>query len=393
MKLTQISKQLMKFFIDKKCINYSEKTVKTDNILKHLYTNISEGDNIAKSYQLKPQIQKILNDQIPRPKTFDNSAFPQEINTHINKYMFHTIVYTFSLNSKEITITFIVEEKPSVKMYNKYVQKIIVWLHIMYKYADPKCSPKLHLYIYFTSLTKMLPSNNTHTIGQNNVNTAFTYSCKQDAEIVIFRKEEWFKVLMHESFHNFGLDFSDMNNTECTKKILSIFKVDSDVNLFEAYTEFWAEIMNTAFCSYYVNSTWKEFLKNFEFFINFERTYKLFQMVKTLKFMGLQYTDLFSSQSVYKYKEESNVLSYYIITTILLDNYQDFLLWCSKNNEHIIQFKKSESNITNFCNFIETRYKTIPFLSEIKCMETFLFNLNASDFILNNMRMTICELG
>ena len=111
----------------------------------------------------------------------------------------------------------------------------------------------------------------------------FTTTCPKDSEIVIFRKEEWFKVLIHESFHNFALDFSDMNTYECTKDILSIFPVNSEVNLYESYTEFWAEIMNALFCSFFnlkSKTNFDDFLSNFEFFINFERTYSFFQLVK-----------------------------------------------------------------------------------------------------------------
>jgi hypothetical protein len=240
-----------------------------------------------------------------------------------------------------------------------------------------------------------------------------------DSEIVVFRQEEWLKVLMHESFHNFALDFSDMNIQECTKHILSIFKVESEVNLFEAYTECWAEIMNASFCSYYSlkeGSTLDDFLSNWEFFINFERTYKFFQMVKTLEFMGLTYKDLYSTTAHSAgmrealYKEESNVLAYYIITTILMNNVQGFLAWCDKNNLALLQFKKTTSNIGAFCKFIEKNYKTKNMLASVTCMQTFYHSLQKGkksgnkkekekekdkkiNFILNNMRMTICELG
>ena len=47
--------------------------------------------------------------------------------------------------------------------------------------------------------------------------------------------------------------------------------------------------------------------------------------------MGLSYKDLYSSspESELKrekyYKEDSNILSYYIITTVLINNYEGFL--------------------------------------------------------------------
>jgi len=429
MKLTKNSETLMSFFLEKKCINHSEHTTKTDNILKKLYYDIKRADTFIKAQKAKEgtsfyklNITKIHSvSQIPKPKSFNPDSFPREIREHIDKHMLYDLSYTFSLFDREISIHFIVEQSSpeyQIELYNEYIEKILVWLHIINEYASKKCSKRLVLYMYFTSLNKKLPTSNISILNENNVNTAFTYTCPVDSEIVVFRKEEWFKVLMHESFHNFALDFSDMNTENCTNHILSIFKVKSDVNLFEAYTEFWAEMMNAVFCSYYfVNkkpheneaSLIEEFLSNCDFFINFERTFKFFQMVKTLDFMGLKYKDLYASGSLSVsmretlYKEESNVLSYYIITTILMNNYQGFLSWCNVNNLSLIQFKKTISNMDSFCKFIEKNYKTRSMIESVNCMQKFYFTVKKSEkvgkknktteYILNNMRMSLCELG
>lgn len=402
----------MKFFVDKNCINHSFQTNKTTVILNQLYQDIKAGDSFIKLQKfVNPVIKKITNiSQILRPKTFNVNAFPEEIRTHIDNSMLYELTYTCSLFNREIVTSFIVEhDNPEIEieLYNMYVEKILVWLSIMNKYSSQNCSKKLHIYMYFTSLTKRLPTKSIDIIGQNNVNTAFTYTCQTDSEIVVYRKEEWFKVLMHESFHNFALDFSNMNTSDCNNRILSIFKLNSEVNLFEAYTECWAEIMNAAFCSYYLSKkrTPEEFFANFDYFINFERTYKFFQMVKTLNFMGLNYKNLYANNTQSEiarknlYREKSNVLSYYIITTILLNNYQGFLLWCDTNNLLLLQFKKSILNITEFCNFVEKNYKTKTMVESVECMQNFIYTLGSKskskniDFILNNMRMTICELG
>jgi IS1 family transposase len=186
---------------------------------------------------------------------------------------------------------------------------------------------------------------------------------------------------------------------------MNIYKVNSDVNAFEAYTEFWAEIINSVFCSYYAttNNNIHEFLSNFEFYINFERTYSIFQLVKTLDFMGLQYKDLYSiskKSGILRenlYKENTNVLSYYIIKTVLINNYQGFLNWCKTNNLSLLDFKKTIGNQKQFCKFIEKNYKIPSMLHGIHESHIFLSNIKKkkenNKFILSNMRMSICELG
>jgi hypothetical protein len=288
---------------------------------------------------------------------------------------------------------------------------MLVWLHMVNGYASKSCSIELKIYIYHTSLLKILPLTNVNILNENNINTAFTRTCPKNSEIVVFRKEEWFKAFIHETFHNFGLDFSDMNTSACNSKILSIFKVNSEVNLFEAYTEFWARLMNALFCSY-INMKNKndinDFLTNAELFINFERVFAFFQMVKVLNFMDLSYQNLYEkgihSENIRKtmYKEDTNVLSYYIITLILFNNYQDFLSWCNTNNTSLLQFKKTTVSLDSFCNFIEKKYKTKSILDGIECTEQLLLKVHKSEkktnkkdlgYLIRNLRMTICELG
>ena len=340
MKLTKNSKLLMNFFIKNNCVEHISQTKNTDEIIKELYHEIINANKylldlkrVKKDNFYNISIKKIINvSQISRPKNFNSNSFPEDIRNHINELSLTEISYTFSLFDRKITLHFIVEQtnvEHKIDIYNRYVDAIIMWFYILNEYGSKKCSPIFTVYLYFTSLEKKLPNSNIDILDQIHVNTAFTTTCPKDSEIVIFRKEEWFKVLIHESFHNFALDFSDMNTYECNKDILSIFQVNSEVNLYESYTEFWAEMINALFCSFFnlkSKTNFEDFLSNFEFFINFERTYSFFQLVKTLDFMGLNYKNMYSETNQSKilrdtlYKEKTNVLSYYVIKTILINN-------------------------------------------------------------------------
>jgi uncharacterized protein YerC len=195
-----------------------------------------------------------------------------------------------------------------------------------------------------------------------------------------------------------------MDNSECAKHILKLFPVNSNVNLFESYAEFWGETINVLFCSFLnlKNKTnLDKFLTDVEFLMNIERQYSFFQLAKVLKFMGLTYKDLYSntktSDNLRKkmFKENTNVLSYYIIKTILLNNYQTFLYWCEQNNPLLLQFKKTRLNQRELCLFIEKNYKNKSMLTGVKDAEDFL-NTRFSKrdiYLLTNMRMSICEMG
>ena len=121
--------------------------------------------------------------------------------------------------------------------------------------------------------------------------------------------------------------------------------------------------------------------------------------------MGLTYTDLYSNTTHSKllrdnlYKEKTNILAYYIIKGILINNYQGFLSWCDEHNLSLLQFKKTSSNQKEYCNFIKKNYKTKGLLTSIKETEYFLTQIERKNkksnyqYILSNLRMSICELG
>jgi hypothetical protein len=396
--LTKHSQELASFFIQNNCINHEKNKPKTREILTILYNQIKNTNNDIKNIKFTKQLRKVsVSHTSIKPSSFDLRSFPETIIEHIDSTASIEMTYNFSLKERNITVHFILENSNDITNCDKHINLIIHLMCILNIYSNKMCSKKLTIFIYMTSLQKELPKTNAHVLDQTNVNTAFTRTCMHTAEIVIFRKEEWFKVLIHESFHNFGLDFADMNNNECHAKILRMFKVSSEVNLFEAYTEFWAEILNACLCSFLIlqnKNDVNEFLLNVDFFINFERTYSFFQLVKTLDFMGVTYTDLYSSSlKNSNYKEKSNILAYYIIKTILIHNFQDFLSWCQTHNTSLLQFNKEDNKQIKMCNFIEQKYMSNTLLNNIYKTDTLFRKCKGKNRLSQNMRMTMFELG
>jgi hypothetical protein len=413
MKFTKESKLLIKYLKNKsksKCYIQLEpikETPEINRLLKILYNNLVDGFNYIKNeqtlYNLK--ITNITNTtQISKPKTFPIHAIPAKILTHINKHTTTMLTYTFDLFERHITVIFFIEDNninnKLINQYNNYIENMIIWLYILNIYASKKCAMDLTVFIYCTSLLKLVP-NNEDILDENNINTGFTRTCPKNSEIVIFRKEEWFKTFIHESFHNFELDFSDSPeiNTQGKLEILQIFPVKSHVNLYEAYTEFWARIINILFCSftYMKKNDVQDFLSNVYFLINIEREFAFFQTVKILQFMGMKYVNLYETDNnskvlQKKFKEKTNVLAYHILTLNLINNFNTFMLWCNKNNHNLLKFKNNSNNIKKLCNFLKQHYKNNSIHNGITCAEH-LMNNTHSKYINQTLRMTICELG
>jgi hypothetical protein len=245
---------------------------------------------------------------------------------------------------------------------NGTVKLMFMWLYICIKNAQQTCAKELNVYIFLTPFKKTLPTKKTSILSAEHVNTAFTYCCVPEGEITIFRAEEWFKVFIHESFHAYNLDFG-LTAVPATlqDQLKSLFHIKSDFNINEAYSESWARIINCVFYSF-ASLTEREksfdtFLLYTDFCLQLERLFSLYQMNKILDFMGLNYSDITSSQVYLKahlYKEDTHVFSYYILTALFLNDYKEFMQWCASINSHsIMKFNCQADSFQKMATYIQ----------------------------------------
>ena len=103
------------------------------------------------------------------------------------------------------------------------------------------------------------------------------------------------------------------------------------------------------------------------------------------------YQDLFSTSEVSinrkrNYKENTYVLSYYLIKAIFIFNMNDFLLWTKQNNKSI-EFVKTDENLQSLTNFIAAKYKNTDFIESMRTITNHNFNYNNT-----TMRMSLHEI-
>jgi hypothetical protein len=342
----------------------------------------------------------------PRGTNFEYT--PNEIKNNILNMEKSVYLSEMQINGRTINVHLICKKNKTIKFINSVTKKIFLWLSIALQYSPKKCSQNLHIYLYFTDLEKTLPKRG-EIIKEINANTAFTTFCKPSTEITLFREEEWFKVFIHESFHCLGLDFSEFDNNGTNKKILSIFPVSSDVRIFETYCEMWAEILNVMFMVFFSaritsslnDSIIEKMIHKTELLINQERIFSLFQCVKVLEFYGMDYCDLYEKNEkshiarLYRYKENTQVLSYYILKPIYMFFVDDFIEWCIKHNNYSLNFNKSPKllnrNMDEYCNFIQEHYNRSEFVNSIKSIEKWFDN--AKPDIMGNLELQTLRMS
>ncbi len=318
--------------------------------------------------------------KVERPADYSKSRyFPSQIQKYIKDNELYQLNFSCQdVGGREINIHFTLfseKELDNLAIYVQNVRLMYVWLNICAQYANAACSNTLNIYVYPTPFTKNLPGSTATVLGAEHVNTAFTFACAPKGELIIFREEEWFKVFIHETFHAYGLDFARSETSELKQKIKSLFPINSDFDLYEAYTETWARIINCALCSFNALENKKDkklFITNFTFCIEIERLFSLYQCIKVLSFMGLHYNDIHGEKTNYLrdklYKENTHVFAYYIMTAIFLNDYQGFILWCKTNNKVLLQFNSSLENFKAFSEYIVSIYNCNTFLSGIDYM-------------------------
>jgi len=194
--------------------------------------------------------------------------------------------------------------------------------------------------LLLTSAKKFYPKN--RIFGPSNVNTGYSSN-----KIVVYRKEEWFKVFIHECFHFFHFEHV-LFDSSVQKRILSLFPVDSNINLYESYCEVWARTLNCCMISVCKHLPLETLLYH-------EKKYALRHMVNVLHHMELTYDKI---QEPCNYKENTNVLAYVVITAILM--YHDFI------STHLLVMPSfTLTSSEPYVDFIEQHYRTQTFLDAV----------------------------
>ena len=364
------------------------------NIIQKFYKEIKKLDSNKKRLPYTKNIikkqQYMRNDSLI--DLLDSDFTPSNIKKEMDQ-IDEIIEYSTNINNIPITINFLKIDNEIID-YTSNFQQICLWLLYILPYSNSKMK-SFNLVLYLSKHKKTLPENQTIIFDNIHCNTAVTYACAVNGSCLIYRKEEWFKVLLHETMHAFCLDFSGLDYKQLRSKMKEIFPLKIDFEISESYSEFWATILNSLFKSYMLTKNDEDII-NFDSFyyifssmIYFENAYSLFQTVKILDFMNIhEYKDIYENKVIFK--QRTNVFEYYILKMILLFNYINFLLLCNENNTNCINFQKSQTMLNKIFTFIKNKYKDKKLLNALEYIKK-LYNDTNDDFMKTTMRMTMFE--
>ena len=342
----------------------------------------------------------VLTSLIQNPISMNNDIFmyiPNPICDSIQSDMFVQLSCTMKMHSRTIHVKLTLERRIKPKSIERIFMKIYMWFCFVDEFTDATCSSNVHLFLYFTSHVKRKPSLQTR-IDRVHVNTAFTTGCNITTDICIYRAEEWFKVLIHESFHNLGLDFIDLDvgiQTKGNTILNKLFHTNiPDMRFYETYSEMCGEFMNCVFYCFYTSKSLDHLdtiVHNIHTCLTYESLFSMIQCSKILHHNSLSYSDIFENPiKMRRYKEETQVFSYYILKCIFMNHFTDFLDLVSSWNT--LKFPLTKKTFMLYLNMIKTKMKSDKMLFGMKDSEMWLHNnIIQNNFTYNTLRMSIIE--
>ena len=307
-------------------------------------------------------------------------------NTHcLNKGSFEDYSVNLDIHTKNYpTIR-------TVKTLNNYA--------LLMLYLSKNVTDNVNLKLFLTGKKKYLPTKYT-VLGPKEINTGSTMK-GINGTIKIWRKEELYKLILHEMIHFLNLDFKSSNKLNSIYSFLyKVFNISQEqtIRLTEAYTETIACIINTIIVSYKFGD--KSNLTLFKKMIDYERIFSCFQIAKILYFYGYKNFDEFFNLSGQfntnpKWNQTTNVFSYHIIKGAFIFSINSFIDFCVNNNkQNWLQFDSNNPNIyKEFQSLIKHCCSDSKFRLYInKFMNFIRTNENKKLFIYRTLRMTALEL-
>lgn len=257
-------------------------------------------------------------------------------------------------------------DMPNVKL----IQKIFVFMSKLFN----RPNERIELVVFYGEQKKLINFDTINqTLSASNVNSGV--SSKRQS-IMIWRKEEFYKVLIHELIHFFGIDFyvDDRLYKRLEEFLKPRYKIIGIDRINESYTEVLAIFLHSIVYSI-------EAKINFDEVINNEIKFSQFQVAKILYYFGCNTFENLNDTNI---KQNTSIFSYYIVKTMFMMNYNIFFNFWLENN-----FKILGSNEQKY----ERLYRSI-IIANVDCslinfFIQYISQNKTNQFVFKTLRMSV----
>jgi len=394
--------------------------VKTESPHVHprrkLIKEISRGISFKKNYYLFTENDKIFIKEI-LDNTLDNSEmnswFNQNGKTPFTQFLGNSTTdhlfgyYTPSEIHREIACEFDTRE-----MHNLKYKSISVDFEVNYclkrKLDELKrlqfqirtillgaLSPNEKRYdikLYLSDFTKQLEEGHSKFLGARNINSGVTTIYRNSGNVnhtTVYRNEEMGKLIVHELIHNLEYDLAF--NDSLDEDLHNYFNVSRScpILLNESYTETVACIMNSILVSIENGKNFNDVKDK----LYLELVFNLFQTAKILNHFGFSSVNEMNvmDDGLGKFKQSTNVLSYFYLKTAILTDFDALMEFCEKHTDNFY-IRDKEKALLDFFELAVSSTRKPRFGFYINGFIKFIKNSEGiPESIMKTLRMTIVE--
>ncbi len=248
-------------------------------------------------------------------KYLNDNAFTSK---NIMNKIFLKLKYCYKFTFENNNIIYFTKNKKYNKNVIIHMFKIIKLLKILFNRNNYEQNV-----IYFETDEKKKFPKKGDVIGPDNVNSGLTYvDIHKNGKIILYRKQELLKVLIHELIHSNLID-SKIIFSNKIKSFSNNFCVSYNILLNEAFTESFATIINI----FYIHITCKFKINILDIMFYNELFYSNYICSKIIKFYDIsKISDVLKDGTLCKnnFPQKTNVFAYYILKNILLTKHNEF---------------------------------------------------------------------
>ena len=293
-------------------INIVSYKIRYNSYFMELYNNIKNILNIININNVKI---KLLNNNIGY--YFKNNEFTSE---NIKYYILNKLLYGYQFDNDNNTIIYYTEHN----IESNNIPKIIIHMFRITKLLkilfNRNYKQKI---IYFETFERKEFPKKNNILGPNEINSGLTFlNFHTNGDIILYRKEELLKVLIHELLHSNLID-SKIILSKYTTEFSNLFCINYKILLNEAYTESLATIINL----FYIHIINKYNINMLNTMYELEMKYSIYICLKIIKYYNIQnITDVIKNNNkcIDIFPQNTNVFSYYILKNIILLNHIQF---------------------------------------------------------------------
>lgn len=336
---------------------------------------IDNLNNINFGYYVHPmtsrEMDDLLGDQIIRRT--ENDLNYENSNTYIGLDLFKTkwtrVCFKVMKGNQWIYIEFNYSKKKDTKLIPHYLNFMMIYLHQI-ENIFIKSPINFRVIFYLSEEKKKFEKDKLfkqELIRSDNVNSGVTFFYSDLPLIVIYRKEELLKVLIHELLHMYRTHPIDQYDNYYDDFCKNNWKIQrtGPLNLYEAYVEVFAVIIHSCLYAYKIHKN-KTNIKHVKYVLEKEKRYS-----KSI------YDDICSLQRDNYLREDTNVFAYFYIKYALLQNLDDFFASISSKNYCIYD----DYALHFLDNIIDYMIKSKPSKKNIKNIKRTHFRMTISDVI------------